>query len=230
MLEVYFSLAPINFQQKSLKCTPNQLSAASDFESEMEFWSVDKTRQEKVFLSSEMLDSDSSKKWQELDAEYLYTNLLLKVQESGHALSLFTSYQFANMHTTLTLKDSNGRVLQVDKTGLLGEVAESVDVYREMPSTKNNKALIMKPELERRDLISYIQVNEIPVGDYTLEIGVPIGYFVKSGKYSTCLDFDLVVEYISRRKMSSDYNLDEEIPVQIVAVTPLGAKELGQND
>lgn len=127
------------------------------------------------------------------------------------------------MHTTLTLKDSNGRVLQVDKTGLLGEVAESVDVYREMPSTKGNSALIMKPELERRDLISYIQVNEIPVGDYTLEIGVPIGYFVKSGKFSTCLDFDLVVEYISRRKMSNDYDPNEELPVQIVAVTPLGA-------
>jgi hypothetical protein len=230
MLEIYFALAPITFQQRSLKCTQNQLSAASNFESEMELWSVDKTRQEKVFLSSDMLSPDSSVKWQELDSEYLYTNLKLNVHESGHALSLFTSYQFANMHTTLTLKDGEGKVLQIDKTGLLDEVPESVDVYKQMPSTKSNHPLVMKPELNRRDLISYIQVNEIPVGEYTLEIGVPIGYFVKSGKFSTCLDFDLVVEYISRRKMSSDYNSDEEIPIQIVAVTPLGAKDLLQID
>ncbi len=75
-----------------------------------------------------------------------------------------------------------------------------------MPSTKGNEPLSMLPELAQRDLLSYIQVSEIGVGVYTLEIGVPIGYFVKSSKFSTCLDFDLVVEYISRRKMSSDYN------------------------
>lgn len=60
MLEIYFALAPITFQQKSIKCTPNQLAAASNFESEIELWSVDKNRQEKVFLSSDMLSPDSS--------------------------------------------------------------------------------------------------------------------------------------------------------------------------
>ena len=68
------------------------------------------------------------------------------------------------------------------------------------------------------------------MGVYTLEIGVPIGYFVKSSKFSTCLDFDLVVEYISRRKMSNDYSSEEEIPIQIIGVSPLGAKDLYEND
>jgi hypothetical protein len=106
MLEIYFSLAPINFQQRSLKCTQNQLSAAHTFEDKMELWSVNKNRQEKVVLNSEMLDTPE--RWQELDSEYIYTKLLLEIKEPGHALSIFTSMQFANMHTILTLKDSSG--------------------------------------------------------------------------------------------------------------------------
>jgi len=97
-------------------------------------------------------------------------------------------------------------------------------VYRENPSTKESISLL--PEIDRRDLISFIEIDSIDEGEYTLEIGVPLGYFVHSSKFDTCLEFDLIIEYISRRKLADDYNSDEEIPIQILAVSPLGVKRL----
>jgi hypothetical protein len=52
----------------------------------------------------------------------LYNKIKLKVMESGHALSIFTSVEFTDLHTTLTLRDSQGRPIRVEKTSLLGEV------------------------------------------------------------------------------------------------------------
>jgi hypothetical protein len=102
----------------------------------MEFWSVTQIRQERVNLSSDMLIDDGSYPWLKLDSEFLYTNIELNINEPGHALSIMTAQTFANLHTTLTLKDSEGHTLLIEKTSLLGEVPESVEVYKELPSTK----------------------------------------------------------------------------------------------
>lgn len=109
------------------------------------------------------------------------------------------------MHTTLTLKQHNGRVIAVDKTSLLGEVPESIETYNLMQS---KKTLSLKPDFDTRDMMSYIELNEISAGDYTLKIGVPISYFVNSSKFDTCLDFDLVVEYVKRQKVEEDADSD----------------------
>ena len=50
-------------------------------------------------------------------------------------------------------------------------------------------------------------------GKYYLEIGVPLGLFFKSSKYDTCVDYDLVIEYISKRKLRENYDEDDEIPI-----------------
>lgn len=131
------------------------------------------------------------------------------------------------MHTTLTLKKDD-KIINVEKMGLLGEVPESVEVYMDMPS--RSSPFTSEPSLSSRDLMSFIEEPELEVGQYTLEIGVPIGYFLKSSKFSTCLDFDLVIEYISRRKMDANYNPDDEVPVQVLSVNPPGAKQLSITD
>ena len=83
-----------------------------------------------------MLADDGSYPWLSQDSEFLYTNIELNINEPGHALSIMTAQTFANVHTTLTLKDSEGHTLLIEKTSLLGEVLESIEVYKELPSTK----------------------------------------------------------------------------------------------
>lgn len=137
MVEVDFVITPYSFQQASLKCSNAQIELKRDnFLSKMEFWSVTQIRQERVNLSSDMLVDDGSYPWLKQDSEFLYTNIELNINEPGHAISIMTAQTFANLHTTLTLKDSEGHTLLIEKTSLLGEVAESVEVYKEMPSTK----------------------------------------------------------------------------------------------
>lgn len=147
--------------------------------------------------------------------------------ESGHAISIFTSNQFTNSDTTLTLKHKNGRVVAVDKTAMLGEVEETVETFTE---SKSKNAVSLKPDLESRDMMSYIELNEIEAGDYTLKIGVPIAFFLKSSKFDTCLDFDLVVEYVSRQKTADEGEDDEDLPLQMIGISPVGAKDLTLND
>jgi|LakMenEpi03Oct11_1017367.scaffolds.fasta_scaffold08421_2 hypothetical protein len=71
----------------------------------------------------------------------------------------------------------------------------------------------MMPDLTSRDLVSFIEVNDMKEGKYYLEIGVPISLFFKSSKYETCVDYDIVIEYISKRKLREDYDEDDEIPI-----------------
>ena len=62
-------------------------------------------------------------------------------------------------------------------------------------------------------MMSFIEVPVLDVGKYTLQVGVPIGNFLKSSQYSTCLEYHLVIEYISRRKMNENYDPDVEAPI-----------------
>lgn len=48
------------------------------------------------------------------------------------------------------------------------------------------------------DMVSYIEIPSVDVGDYDLEILVRKFLFLPSKKDRTCLNFDLFIEYVSR--------------------------------
>jgi hypothetical protein len=47
-------------------------------------------------------------------------------------------------------------------------------------------------------MATFIEEPRIDAGMYTLEVAIPKAAFLPTKEHATCLNFDLVVEYVSR--------------------------------
>jgi hypothetical protein len=62
---------------------------------------------------------------------------------------------------------------------------------------------------------------------YTLEIAIPKANFLPTKEHETCLNFDLVVEYVSR---THGQNAEHDGLYDIVAIRPLADKKMWKTD
>jgi len=76
-------------------------------------------------------------------------------------------------------------------------------------------------------MATFIEEPRIDAGMYTLEIIVPRAAFLPTKEYSTCLNFDLVVEYVSR---THGQNAAHDGLYEILAIRPLSNKKLWKTD
>jgi hypothetical protein len=76
-------------------------------------------------------------------------------------------------------------------------------------------------------MATFIEEPRIDAGMYTLEIAVPRAAFLPTKEYSTCLNFDLVVEYVSR---THGQNAERDGLYEILAIRPLSNKKLWKTD
>ena len=107
----------------------------------------------------------------------------IDVRNSGNALSIITTYPFSNMALSMALlEQSTGDVIKLERLSSLESDGEDT----------NN------PLSETHDTSSYIEIPSLDAGQYRLEIALRRSLFLPTKKYQTCLDFDLVLEYIAR--------------------------------
>jgi hypothetical protein len=106
----------------------------------------------------------------------------IDISTSGNAFSVVTTFPFASMVAAIGVYDMNSQnMIAVERTSAL-EGNERVS-----------------PFVSRvKDMTSYLEIPKIEAGRYKLIIEVPRAYFLPTKKFQTCLNFDLVIEYIIR--------------------------------
>jgi len=106
----------------------------------------------------------------------------LAIRNSGNALTILGTYPFGELQMTMRLID--------DRTG------GTVSLHRtsQLEGEKHTSKVIGL----QNDMATFIEEPRIEAGMYTLEVAIPRAAFLPTKAHSTCLNFDLVVEYVSR--------------------------------
>jgi len=70
-------------------------------------------------------------------------------------------------------------------------------------------------------MATFVEVPSLPAGNYLIEIALKRSLFLPTKNYKTCLNFDLVVEYISR-----SHNTKDDGKYEVLSVRPLFLDDL----
>lgn len=70
-------------------------------------------------------------------------------------------------------------------------------------------------------MATFVEVASLPAGNYLIEIALKRSLFLPTKNYKTCLNFDLVVEYISRSHSAQD-----DGKYEVLSVRPLFLDDL----
>lgn len=106
----------------------------------------------------------------------------MAIRNGDNALTILATYPFSEMQMAMRLVD--------DKTGGVVSKQRTSSLEGEKHSSK---VISLK-----NDMVTFIEEPRIQSGMYTLEIMIPKAAFLPSKEHNTCLNFDLVVEYVSR--------------------------------
>lgn len=129
----------------------------------------------------------------------------LAIRNSGNALTILATYPFSELQMSMRLiDDRTGGVVSLHRTSSLEGEHHSSNVI----SLSN-------------DMATFIEEPRIEAGLYTLEIAIPKAIFLPTKEHSSCLNFDLVVEYVSR---THGQNAEHDGLYDVIAVRPLSDK------
>lgn len=125
----------------------------------------------------------------------------INIAQSGGALSIVNTYPFSELVLSMTLRDAQGEVVSFDKAGPMEDKIQL--------------------QVDKPDMASYIEVDSIDQGRYTLEIAIPTATFLPTKDFESCVSFNLMVEYVKR---SAQHEITPEerskMPFEIISVRP----------
>lgn len=179
-----------------MKCTPDELDNSKQIKQfAWAFSDTSTTYEEKFTVNSDMRPSDKDGYLSDESDKFYFMKYAFKVADDNNALSFITSYNFASVILWMNLVDAKTKkVLAIEKTSMLEEIVDNKDVI----SLDNNVA-------------SYIEVPYVKKGDYELQILISKAQFLPSQGQTTCINFDLTLEYIVRtNSLSSGLSNDFE--------------------
>ena len=131
----------------------------------------------------------------------------LAIRNGDNALTILATYPFSELQMAMRLiDDRTGGIVSKHRTSSLEGEKHTSNII----SLKN-------------DMASFIEEPRIQAGMYTLEILIPKAAFLPSKEHKTCLNFDLVVEYVSR---THGQNAEHDGLYDIIAIKPFGDKNM----
>jgi hypothetical protein len=74
------------------------------------------------------------------------------------------------------------------------------------------------------DTVTALEVPKMKAGKYMLTISIPKAAFVFTKKFETCLNFDLIIEYLALHKEADDKT------IQVLSVMPDKLEDLTTED
>ncbi|CDW81429.1 laminin subunit alpha-like [Stylonychia lemnae] len=203
MLEIYMLIQPIQNVQNLLVCSSEDIEASR--QSKKLSYRLDYESQfitEKFILASNMLDTRNQNIKQSTD-EFITIVYDLSVTRGGNALSAIASYSFEELAVELSLTDKKtSNVIAIETFGSLEDIDTQI---KDMTPTN--------------DMVSYVEIPNLEAGDYTLQIMIQKGLFLKKSVNDiACIGFDFTLEYVARSGSSAS---DENAELEVVSVMPL---------
>ena len=135
----------------------------------------------------------------------------VSMRNSGNALTILATYPFSELQMSMRLVD--------DRTG--GVVA--VHRTSSLEGPKHTSHILSL----QNDMASFIEEPRIEAGMYTLEIAIPRAAFLPTKEHSSCLNFDLVVEYVSR---THGQNAEHDGLYDVIGIRPLSDQKMWKTD
>jgi hypothetical protein len=193
-----------------------------NFETKYTFGGDNSVIEQHLTIPSSMKPGKAGSVISEIDSELYYMTLDLDVTEDGGVFSVIAMTDFSDLNVFLSLSDSAGRVVAIEKTNMLDSVQTNND------QGLNNDESSAAEAPGSRDMLHSIELPELNQGKYKLKIGLPRAYWIKQQKFETCLSFDFIMEYMQRRSaaQTADDDDGQRKAYTVVAVAPSEKRDL----
>lgn len=206
-LDLHLVVEPRRAARSALRCSDTELSKAGEARTAgWEFGSSSRFVSEQVVIKSD--DQTLYQHGDKEDTAFATLRYKLAVRTGGNALSIVATYPLSGMTMSMALYDEQtGAIVSLERiSSLEGESTTSAGAV----STAH-------------DTTTFIEIPALEAGQYRLEILVRRSLFLPSKKYTTCLGFDLVVEYVARTHKGAS---NKGMLYEILAIRPLRMEQL----
>ena len=144
-----------------------------NFETTYQFGGSNQIVEQHFTIPSSMTRGSSNSVISDMDSELNYMKIDIDVTEDGGVFSVIALTDFSDLNVFLSLTDNANKLIAIEKTGMLDEVATNAD-----PGLNNDESSVAEAP-GQRDMIHSIELPELSKGKYKLKIGLPRAYWIK---------------------------------------------------